>query len=266
MRVTPRILNFCAGLLCLFCAAAASAASDVAAIVMHGKWGSPHGQISAAANALQREGYAVISPEMPWSRGRLYDRSVEEADAAMDAEIARLRANGARRIFLVGHSLGAAYALHYASRSEVSGVIAIAPGHRPEARRFAESFSNDVRKARELVAAGRPDEMISFTDLNSGNRRDRLTARAVSFVSYFDPGGPMNMTRNVAGVKTGTPVLWIVPTREETGLRDGGLLLYKQLPPHAATRLVEPESDHLGAPAASAGSIVEWVRAVTKSP
>ena len=264
MSVATSILNFCTGLLLLLAAAAAPAASDVAAIVMHGKWGSPVGQVSAAANALQREGYTVVSPEMPWSRKRLYDRSVEEADAAIDAEIGRLRADGARRIFLVGHSLGAAYALHYASRSEVSGVIAIAPGHRPEARRFAESFSNDVRKARELVAAGRPDEMISFTDLNSGNRRDRLTARAVSFVSYFDPGGPMNMTRNVAGVKTGTPVLWIVPTREETGLRDGGLLLYKKLPPHSATRLVEPESDHLNAPGASAAAIVEWVRAVTK--
>ena len=264
MRVGSSILNFCASLLFLLVAAAAPAASDIAAIVMHGKWGSPDRQVNAVANALQREGYAVVSPEMPWSRGRLYDRTVEEADSAMDAEIARLRAGGARRIFLVGHSLGAAYALHYASRNEVSGVIAIAPGHRPENRRFAESFGSEVRKARELVAAGRPDELISFTDLNTGNRRDRLTARAVSFASYFDPEGPMNMTRNVAGVKPGTPVLWIVPTREEPGPREGGLQLYRRLPPHPATRLVEPESDHLNAPAASAAAIVEWIRAVTK--
>jgi len=72
------------------------------------------------------------------------------------------------------------------------------------------------------------------------------------------------MTRNVTGVKPGTPVLWIVPTREEPGPRAGGLQLYKRLPPHPATRLVEPESDHLNAPAASAAAIVEWLRAVTK--
>jgi len=146
----------------------------------------------------------------------------------------------------------------------VSGVIAIAPGHRPENRRFAEAFSSDVRKARELVAAGRPDEIVSFTDLNSGNRRDRLAARAVSFVSYFDPEGPMNMTRNAAGVKPGTPVLWMVPTREDPRPREGGLMLYKRLPQHPATRLVEPESDHKNAPVASAAAIVEWMRAVAK--
>jgi pimeloyl-ACP methyl ester carboxylesterase len=241
---------------------ASAAAGDVAAIVMHGKWGTPNGPVNAVAQALQREGYTVMSPEMPWSRRRLYDRTVEETDTHIDSEIAKLRAGGARHVFLVGHSLGAAYALHYAARAEVSGVIAIAPGHRPENARFAEWFREDVRKARELVAGGKPDEIVAFTDLNTGGRRDRLSASAAAFVSYFDPAGPLNMSRNVSSLKPSTPVLWLVPAREEPGLRQGGVALYKQLPVHPATRLMEPESDHLNAPAASAAAVIEWIRAL----
>jgi pimeloyl-ACP methyl ester carboxylesterase len=240
------------------------AAGDVAAIVMHGKWGTPNGPISAVSQALQREGYIVVTPEMPWSRRRPYDRTVEETDTNIDAEIAKLRAAGAKHVFLVGHSLGAAYALHYAARAEVTGAIAIAPAHRPENARFAEWFRDDGRKARELVAAGRPGEIVAFTDLNSGGRRDRLSTTASAFVSYFDPAGPLNMGRNVSSLKPSTPVLWLVPAREEPGLRQGGFALYKQLPAHPATRLVEPESDHLNAPAASAAAIVEWIRALTE--
>jgi pimeloyl-ACP methyl ester carboxylesterase len=257
------LIKFATALVLVLACHASSAAGDVAAIVMHGKWGTPDGPVSAVAQALLREGYIVVAPEMPWSRRRLYDRTVEETDTQIDAEIAKLRAGGAKHVFLVGHSLGAAYALHYAGRAEVSGVVVIAPGHRPENARFAEWFRDDVRKARELVAAGTPGEIVSFTDLNTGGRRDRLSASAAAVVSYFDPAGPLNMSRNVSSLKPSAPVLWLVPTREEPGPRQGVFALYKQLPVHAATRLVEPDSDHLNAPAASAPAIIEWLHAVT---
>src|SRR5688500_13034799 len=83
-------------------------AADVGAIVLHGKWGSPDQHVDSLAAALENQGYAVASPEMPWSRRRSYDRSVEDADTEIDAHIAKLKAGGAKRIVLVGHSLGAA--------------------------------------------------------------------------------------------------------------------------------------------------------------
>jgi hypothetical protein len=70
----------------------------------------------------------------------------------------------------------------------------------------------------------------------------------------------MNMTRNVAAVKAETPVLWLVPTREEPGIRDADMLLYKRLPSNPATKLAEPDSDHLQAPRASAAIVIEWMR------
>jgi pimeloyl-ACP methyl ester carboxylesterase len=247
-------------LLALTCGVAAAAENGIGAIVMHGKWGQPDRVIDGLAHALEREGYLVSSPEMPWSRRRLYDRTVEQADAEIDAEIAKLKARGAKQIVLVGHSLGAAYAVHYAGRTDLDAVVAVAPGHRPEAPRFAQQYVDDVKRSRELVAAGKGSETISFTDLNTGNRRDRLTATAASFVSYFDPEGPMNLGRNVAAVKATTPVLWLVPTREEAPLRQGGLLVYMSLPQNPRNRMAEPDSDHMGAPKASQGVVLEWLK------
>jgi pimeloyl-ACP methyl ester carboxylesterase len=238
----------------------AAAAADLGAIVMHGKWGTPEGPVKPVADALAREGVLVASPEMPWSRRRLYDKSVEGADAEIDAEIAALRSRGAKRIILVGHSLGAAYALHYASRGDVDGVVAIAPGHRTEAPRFADHFRPAVTDARALVAAGKGAEVVSFTDLNTGNRRDHLTASAASFLSYFDHTGPLNMARNVKSMKAGVPVLWIVPLREEPAPRPGVLALFRSFPANPDTQLAEPDADHINAPAASTRLIVEWVR------
>jgi pimeloyl-ACP methyl ester carboxylesterase len=262
---TGAVIRYCAALLlALACPLTWGANADIGAIVMHGKWGSPDRLVNGLAAALEREDYLVSSPEMPWSRRRMYDRSVEESDTEVDAEIAKLKARGAKQVFLIGHSLGAAYAIHYASRPGLSGLVAIAPGHRPEAARFAQSFADDVRRARGLISAGKGSETISFTDLNTGNRRDRVSASAVSFVSYFDPAGPMNMGGNVAAVNPATPILWIVPAREEPGLRDGGLALYKRLPSNPATRLAEPDADHMQAPAASTAMVIEWMRSLTK--
>jgi pimeloyl-ACP methyl ester carboxylesterase len=235
-------------------------AADIGAIVIHGKWGLPDA-LEGLASALEKQGYAVAVPEMPWSRRRNYDRSVEEADREIDAQVDKLRVAGAKRIVLVGHSLGAAYALHYGGRTQVDAIVAIAPGHRPENPRIAQTLADDVKRARDHVAAGRPAETISFTDFNSGGRRSRMTASAASFTSYFDPAGPMNMGRNVESLKP-TPVLWMVPTREESPLREGNIALYKRLPQNAGNQLAEPGSDHMQAPQASIPTLVEWLKKV----
>src|SRR4051812_48979945 len=77
-------------------ACACAGAADIGAIVMHGKWGSPDRNIPPIAAALEKQGYLVVSPEMPWSRGRNYDRSIEDTDAEIDAQIEKLKAAGAK--------------------------------------------------------------------------------------------------------------------------------------------------------------------------
>lgn len=240
------------------------AAADIGVVVMHGKWGTTK-LVQPLSDALAREGYIVTTPEMPWSSRRLYDRTVEEANAELNALIADLEAKGAKRVFVIGHSLGAAFAVEYAAHApaaSVAGIVGVAPGHRPEAQRIADMMRADVKSARELVAAGKGGEIYSFTDFNTGGRRQRITSPAAAFLSYFDSEGPMNMARNVASVRNGLPVLWLVPTREESAGRDAGLNLYKRFPPNPDTQLGEPSSDHLGAPSASIAIITEWIRKV----
>lgn len=254
---------FAALVMTLACGAVWAAASDIGALVIHGKWGSPARNVDGLVRALESEGIIVRAPEMPWSRQRLYDKGVEGADAEMDAEIAKLRDGGAKQIFLIGHSLGAAYALHLASRILVTGVIAIAPGHRPEGIVYGAAFADDVQKARTLVANGKGDEPLSFLDLNTGNRREQVRASAASFLSYFDPAGAMNMADNMKRMKPEIPVLWIVPTREDPRSRPGYVNLYKNLPANSGTRMAEPDSDHLDAPDASTRLVIDWIREIT---
>lgn len=256
-----RFLELCLVLLTTFGCAANAAEREIGAVVLHGKWGSPLRAIDGLVAALEHEQILVRAPEMPWSRTRLYDKAVDAADAEMDAEIAKLRDRGAKQIFLIGHSLGANFALHYASRAPVTAVVAIAPGHRPESPAFMKAVGAEVQSARAMVAGGKSAETVSFLDLNTG-RQEQMRASAASFLSYFDPEGPLNMTRNVASMKPDIPTLWIIPTREDARLRTAVVGLYSNLPRNAGTRMAEPDADHVGAPAASVKIVIDWLREI----
>lgn len=48
----------------------------------------------------------------------------------IEKEVTKLKANGAKSVFVAGHSLGANGAIGYgAHNSNIDGVVAIAPGH-----------------------------------------------------------------------------------------------------------------------------------------
>lgn len=236
--------------------------ATIGVVLMHGKWGSPSRNIDGLAGALEAKGFLVATPEMPWSGRRLYDKSADEAMAEIDAEVAKLREKGAKRIVIAGHSLGAAGALAYASRNPVDAVVAIAPGHIPEGKRYAVVLGDSVNKAKELVAAGKGDEGEWFGDLNTGNRRDNIKVTPRSYVSYFDPDGPMRFSRNTAGVKGGAPVLWIVPQGEEQPLRDAVLRFYERLPANPNNKLVQPGGGHIAAPGNARSDIIAWIESV----
>src|SRR5262249_56826976 len=112
----------------------AASLQGVGVVFLHGKgvWaGAFDGGIPAA---LEAEGAVAASPEMPWSLRRIYGATYEEAMREIDAAVAGLKGRGARRIVIIGHSLGANAAIGYAaSRHEVSAGVALSPGTLPEA-------------------------------------------------------------------------------------------------------------------------------------
>jgi pimeloyl-ACP methyl ester carboxylesterase len=226
---------------------------------MHGHGEAP-AHVGDLVGALQREGVLAIAPELPWAGRRSYSRSVTDADAQVDAAISNLKDQGARRVYLIGHRLGASYALRYASRPGVNGVVAIAPDHAPESALYVSSFANEIKRARTYIAQGRPQAQLEFSDLSWDNLRTRASATAQSFLSYFDAAGPMNMTRNAQTLRPDVLVLWIVPQGNPRGIREASIEAYKRLPYHVGSRLIELPIPHSDVVNAAVPSIVGWIR------
>jgi hypothetical protein len=238
-------------------AACATAAGRHGAVVLHGQ-GESAARVADIAEALRRENVLVASPELPWSGRRRYDRVASEADAEIDAAIRGLREQDARRIYVLGEGVGASYAVRYASRPGVDGIVVIAPNHAPESPLYTRSFSDYVRKARDLIAAGKPQALIEFVDRLWGDRRNRVTTSARSFVSYFDAAGSLNLSNNVRAVPQDVVVLWIVPAGDRTS-RDYALEQYRRLPHNPGSRLVELPVDYANVPRGSVPAIVQWM-------
>src|SRR5258705_2268397 len=133
----------------------AASLQGVGVVFLHGKgvWaGAFDGGIPAA---LEAEGAVAVSPEMPWSLTRIYGATYEEAMQEIDAAVAGLKGRGARRIIIIGHSLGANAAIGYAaSRHEVAAVGALSPGHLPGTAQMRAPTADAIKKARALVVGG----------------------------------------------------------------------------------------------------------------
>ena len=95
-------------------------------VLMHGKTGLPGSLLTDLATALRKEGAIVVTPEMPWSRKRIYDASYDQALAQIGALAANLRKRGATKIVIAGQSLGANAAIGYGVRhGDIAAVVGI---------------------------------------------------------------------------------------------------------------------------------------------
>jgi len=243
------------------CAAKSSNSGDIGVILLHGKWGSPHAQTIAPLTwAFQDAGYHVAAEYMPWSGARLYDKSYEAAMQEIDNLAANLRQAGARRVVVVGHSLGANAALAYAAtRKGLAGVVAIAPGHTPDKAGFARKTSGDLAEARRMVEQGDGKKSGSFKDLNTGYRETTLRIPAETYVSYFDPDGLANMPKSAAAIEPGTPLLWIEANSVAASDAFGPGYAFAKAPSNAKSAFVYISAGHMQAPASSANIVVAWV-------
>lgn len=238
-----------------------NAAAQVGVVVMHGKASSPHKAVSTLASGLQARGFQVTNLEMPWSGRRAYDVGVQEAEKELTRALAELRAKGAAKVFVAGHSQGALFAVHYAGVHPVDGVVAIAPGGLVDTPGFLKTLGDHVGKARQMVADGRGAEKAGFGDYEGRRGTTHVRTTAASFLSWFDPAGTQT-TRAFSRVREGTPLLYVAPTGDYPALarlRDSN---FAAVPKHPASRLLEVNADHMGAPAAAAGPVADWIRSV----
>jgi len=232
--------------------------SSLGVVLIHGKGGTPTSMIEGLHETLKRNGALVEAPEMPWSARRIYDATFDDAMTEIDAAVERLKKAGATRIAVVGHSLGANAAIGYAARrKDLHAVVALAPGHLPEAWALRMRTGGAIARARKMIAAGQGDVRMSFPDLAQGIPFS-VQATPRVYLSMFDPDGPAVMPKNAAAMGN-VPFLWVAGVADPIVLH-GKDYIFGRAPQHPKSKYLVTASMHLSTPFQARGQIVEWLR------
>ena len=243
-------------------APAARAADKIGVVLLHGKGApSPQGLLGELIGELEDAGFLVVAPEMPWSKGRMLAKGYEESMAEIDDAVTALKAKGATKIVVGGHSMGANAALGYGARRDgLAGVLAMAPGHVPDVEGFQRLVEYHYRLAKKLVDAGKGDEVTDLNDVNQG-RGSPIGVKAAVYLSWFDPEGPAVFPKNAAALKPGTALMWIIAEKDNMLKRgDGEDYAFAKAPKHPKSAYVVIDSNHRKTPADGADAIVAWLK------
>lgn len=242
-----------------------AAAEKIGVVLMHGKLSIPSKPFSALGPQLEAEGILIETPEMPWSKSREYESSYEQAMEEIAASVKQLRARGATKIVVGGHSMGAAAALIYGSRHPADGLLLLALGHSPQSNTLQERFGASVARARDLVAAGKGNDKQGFDDFDASKRPPAFTIATTprNYLSYFDPEGIANTLTAAGKIPASLPVFWIDGTEENPGLKSYGQKIYGAIG-SSAKKHVEVTAGHATVPHKSGAEVLAWLRSLKK--
>lgn len=257
----PRLPAFLLSL-CVFCAFLAAPAparceERLGVVLLHDKNGAPDRLVTETARVLRNVGFLVVTPEMPWSKRRGFDATYQQALVEIGLAMEELHLDGATRVALVGHGLGANAALGFAaSRPGVFAIAALAPSHDPE--RHREVFLPDVRKARTMVANVGGQSRSLFIDINQDKDYD-LSTTAEVYLSFNDPDGAAVMPKSCAALKGAPPLLWVVGKRDPLSFL-GSSYAFAKAPSNPSNRYEEVPADHQNVPREAARLVASWLR------
>ena len=244
--------------------AGAQSLQGVGVVYLHGKAPGRARSTAASSSSLEDEGALVAKPEMPWSFHRRYAATYDQAMGEIDAAVAGLKAKGATRIVIIGHSLGANAAIGYAARHpDLAGVVALAPGifRKPSSMR---SFVADaVARAKELIAAGQGNVPQVFPDM-AQDIPLTTTATPIVYLSMFDPDGPAVIPKNAAIMGAAAhpvPLLWVVGKLDPIDRR-GPEYAFNAAAKNPKSKYIEVFAGHLTTPVVARRQVVEWINSL----
>ncbi len=249
-----------------FTSTAADAQQRIGVLMLHGKNpGSNQDPNSGMLKPVfEREGWLVLFPDMPWSRGRYIDGNWDKAMAEVAAHVKTLREQGASKIVIVGHSMGTPAALSHAARGgDVQALVLLAPGHIPVGYYTSprlKAVRDSVDEARALVAAGKGDSRERFSDINQG-RQQTVVTTARDYLSYFDPASDAEMSLTAARLPPALPVLTAVGEKDPMFKHIRAYYLDK-LPANPKNKYLEVSGGHLETPRVASDDIIAWIKAV----
>jgi len=236
-------------------------------VFLHGKASWPGAMNGGILSALRDEGALIATPEMPWSFHRRYAATYDQALAEIDAAVGELKGKGARRIVVIGHSLGANAAIGYAARrpgmAELAGIVALSPAHLPEVGDMRDFVADAVARAKKLVAEGKGDVPQTFPDMAQGIP---LIAHAtpIVYLSWFDPDGPAVIPKNAAVLGAAphpVPLLWVVGKLDPIDRR-GPEYAFDAAAKNPKSKYIEVFAGHLTTPLVARKQVVEWINSL----
>lgn len=233
----------------------------IGVLLMHGKAGDDR-WVYPLAVGLRDAGVIVEAPSsMPWSKTRIYEKTFEDSMIEIDGLIEKLKAAGASKIVVGGHCFGATVAMGYAIHCEgLSGLILLAPGHLTTAKIFSSFVKDSVAKAEEMIRSRRGEEKAHFKDLNMGEPFTRHVSAKI-YYSWFARNGPASFAKNAKNLKPGTPLLYIVASKQKKiAISKKRSFAFDKAPPHPNSKFVTIPSDHYHTPADSLEVVVDWLR------
>ena len=242
----------------------AQTAPAIGVLMMHGKNpGNPQDpNFNALKSRLEREGMTALMPDMPWSRTRYLDGNWDQAMAEIAAHVKTLRERGARKIILIGHSMGCPAALSFAARGgDVQGLVLVAPGHAPHVYYTwpaLKAVRESIDEARALVAAGKGDTKERFEDINQG-RQQPVIITARNYLSYFDPSSDAEMSVTAPRVPAQVPSMVVIGNKDPL-FRIGRSYLGDKLTAHPKNQYLEIAGDHYNAPVVASDAITAWIQ------
>lgn len=237
-----------------------AAENNVGIVLMHGKRGTAmqRSPLGPLISRLKYENFFVATPDMPWHRHRWLEKDYMQSMAEIDNLVADLKSRGATKIVVGGHSMGANAALGYgARRGGLAGVLAIAPGHSPGDNDYQLMLDNDYQRAREMVEAGKGEDVAVFRDVNQ-MRDSKWKIKARVYLSWYDPQGSAPMKKNTAGLKPGTALMW-VEGQDDSSFK-GEYYAFDKAPAHPKNVYVIVPGGHGAVPRSGADKIIAWLK------
>jgi pimeloyl-ACP methyl ester carboxylesterase len=264
LQIARAILALTAVLSSSGIAGAAANLNGLGVVYLHGKASWPGAANGGILSSLEDEGAVIAEPEMPWSLHRRYAATYDEAMGEIDEAVAGLKAKGATRIVIIGHSLGANAAFGYAARHpDLAGIVAISPAHLPDQDNMRSFVADAVVRAKKLIAEGQGNVPQTFPDMAQGIPLT-TTATPNVYVSMFDPNGPAVIPKNAAIIGASprpVPLLWVVGKLDPIDRR-GPEYAFDAAAKNPKSKYIEVFAGHLTTPLVARGKVVDWINSL----
>ena len=255
----PRLILEFIGFATIFALTIPAIAQDnrCALILLHDKSGDPQ-NFSFFGSTIESE-CKTLAPDMPWSKKRNYDATLETAISEIKTQVLMLRKQGFKRVVLAGKGFGSNAAFAYmATEGDIDGIVVMTVWVLPK-QGPGQGISRDVvDRAKELITVGKGDDIVEMIDQFQG-QRITLSIRASTLFSYFNSDNLGHMPTAASKFKKSIPILWINGDKDPW-LRLGSSFAFDKTPTNDSSQYLIVNAGRFNVPEKAADHIVYWLK------